>query len=399
MSRNTKILTTLALLVLVLAGPSSADPPDPDLGALTTANTAFALDLYEGIRAQSAGNLALSPLSISTALAMSYAGARGETAAEMGRTLRFGTLQDAVHPAFGALRASLESADCADVRLRTAAALWSAPDILIRDAYLALCEESYGAAPGTADFAGDPEVARAAINAWASDATESMVPELLPPGAITPNTALVLSDAIYFRGLWETPFDPRFTRDRPFHTPGGDVTAPTMAGEATFGHYEEEGLQVLEMDYGGDRLSMIIFLPSNDDGLAALEASLTPARLDHLTGSFTKEEIHVSLPRFRIDSSFELARFLATLGMPTAFSSAADFTGISPDGGLSIDRVFHGAAIEVNEEGTEAAAATAVVKKRGIGKSFRADRPFLYLIRDRRTGALLFIGRVVDPTA
>jgi serpin B len=234
--------------------------------------------------------------------------------------------------------------------------------------------------------------------------TQQKIKELIPQGVLTVLTRLVLANAIYFKGDWAVQFDGKATAKAPFHVaPGETVEAPLMSQKNQFGYAELGELQVLALNYKGKALSMVVLLPKKPDGLAALETSLTPANLEKWTRNLPAREVQVFLPKFKMTSQFRLNEKLRALGMTDAFDeSKADFSGL--DGRkqyLFITAVLHKAFVEVNEEGTEAAAATAVVI--GLRSAparplvFRADHPFLFLIRDNRTGSILFLGRVVDP--
>jgi len=382
----------------------SAQPTGPvtddELGTLVDGNTAFAMDLYRHLAGNQQGNLFLSPASVSAALAMTRGGARGATATEMDDTLHFGLGQDRLHPAYAALDASLNSDDD-PWELAIANRLWGQQGLAFEQPFLDITRNHYGAELASVDFAGATEPTRLEINDWVSDNTAERIPELLKPGVIDASTALVLTNAIYFLGTWDKPFDPEATTDQPFTTAAGEqVQVPLMYQETAVRWTETEDLALLAMPYSGDRLEMVIALPAAHDGLPALEASLTPEVLTDWDTHMRPAKVKVWLPRFELNAEFELSKALGDLGMPTAFGGGADFSGMTTATGLFISAVVHQAFVDVNEKGTEAAAATAVVMTRSARPKvtqFRADHPFLFLIRDTQTGAVLFMGRMVSP--
>ena len=383
----------------VLVSPEArADAP-----AWIAGGDALAIDLYARLRTDE-GNLFFAPGNLRSALAMTYAGAAGTTADEMARALHFAALPGPrLHAAQAAATADLGAADSGvgGVVLKAANRLWGAQDEPFVPAYLELTRTQYGAELVGIDFAAS-EQARQTINAWVSQQTQGKIAELLAPPAIGADTRLVLTSAIYFKGAWLRAFDPAQTQDQPFQVPGLAVppNVPTMQQKRRFAYAESGAAQLLELPYVGERLAMTIVLPRAADGLPALEASLTTQRLGEWIAALRPTEVKVALPRFTTRARFELSATLSGMGMPTAFTGAADFSGMSR-GRLQISRVIHEAFVDVGEAGTEAAAATAVVMTRslnmGTPPSFTADRPFLYFIRDTRSGQILFVGRVVDP--
>lgn len=387
------------------AGRSAAQdqPPAsaPATAALVRGNTAFALELYARLR-DTPGNLVFSPFSTTAALALTYAGARGDTARQMAEVLYFGPDADRVHAAFAALRGTASTpGEDADSVLFVANALWKQRGERLLDTYLQVTRDSYGATLQELDFVAATEAARQAINTWVAEHTQQRIKELLKPGDVDPATVLVLTNAIYFKGQWERRFDPQQTRDEAFHVdPGRPVDVPMMHQSDTFRWAGHDVLDVLELPYAGDRWAMVILLPKRVDGLAAVEAALNPVSLERWLTGLREESLRVTLPRFQAHTRFDLTRILQRLGMTDAFDPhRADFSGIDGGRELYLSLVVHEADIVVNEEGTEAAAATGVVMKRtSLPPEFRADHPFLYLIRDTQTGSVLFIGRVVDPS-
>ncbi len=379
---------------VVLARGSDADPQTVIQG-----NTDFAFDLYARLRREE-GNLFLSPYSISTALAMTYAGARGETERQMADVLRFSLLQERLHPAFAALLLSDKATkDESNYQLHVANALWGQTDYGFLEAFLTLTRKHYGAGLREVDFARATEQARQTINDWVEAQTERKIKELLQRGDIDSATALVLTNAIYFKGDWAQQFDKERTQDAPFRINAKEtVTLPMMYQSGTFGFAALDDLSILELPYNRDTLSMVVLLPNAVDGLEGVETSLNRENLDRWLGLLREQTVRVSLPRFAIGARFDLGRTLAAMGMTDAFCSKADFSGMTGRRDLFISKVIHQAEVEVNEEGTEAAAATAVVmKKSAVSTTFVADHPFLFLIRNKQTGTILFMGRVVNP--
>jgi serine protease inhibitor len=370
-----------------------------DVKALVAGNTAFALDLYWELRGDE-GNLFFSPYSISAVLGMTYAGSRGNTGVQMAQALRFALDQDHLHPAFASVEARLRAVqDRGDVRLRVANSLWPKEGYPLLDEFLALTERFYGVVITPLDY-DEPEVARRSINAWVEERTEGKIEDLIPPGTLL--ALLVLVNAITFKGNWACQFDKALTRDAPFWLTAKDqVRVPLMQQLGTFGYAQVDDLRILELPYAGDDVSMVVFLPAEIDGLAALEDSLNVESLNRWMGRLRESEVQVYLPRFEMRCGFRLGERLKAMGMTDAFDDSADFSGIDGTLSLYISAVFHQAYVDVNEEGTEAAAATAVLMApKGIplpSPTFRADHPFVFLIRERTTGSILFLGRVVNP--
>lgn len=363
---------------------------------------AFALALYQQLKTE-AGNLFYSPFSLRVALAMTFAGARGETEREMAAVLGLPGQSDAVHAAMGNMVRQLNQRGGDGVQLRVANALWMQSGFAFQPSYTSLVETQYDSQPLLADFASDTEGARERINAWVAERTENRIRNLIPPGALNALTRLVLTNAIYFKGLWSQPFDPADTADAPFWlTADTQVSTPFMTRRGEMLYAEDEVAQVLSLPYKGGALSMLVFLPPQHGGLGALEAALTSDRLEQWLRALEERPVELYLPRFRIEARFSLADTLAAMGMPSAFHGA-DFSGISEAGELEITGVLHKAFVEVNEEGSEAAAATGVVvgitsvREPAPPVVFRADRPFLFAIRDNGTRSLLFLGRLADP--
>jgi serpin B len=400
-----KFLSTSAALA---AGSSLgrfgfASQPPADRSKIVTGNTQFGFELYGRLRGE-AGNLFLSPFSISTALGMTAAGAKGKTLEDMRKVLH---LPDDAHAAFGAVLKSLNDEPDPKKRgftLTTANALWAQKGYPWRPEYKTLVTTNYGAGLFDVDFRTAPEEARGTINDWVAKETRDKIKDLLPQGTVTRDTRLVLTNAIYFKGDWQDPFKKEATKDLPFTTTGGKaVPAPLMHRSGGYQYAETDAFQVLDLPYAGKRISMTVILPRAVDGLAAVEKELTGEKLNATLKILRMErQVQVYLPRFRTEKSFNLNEPLQALGMKSAFRGA-DFSGMhTGKEPLDITDVVHKAFVDVNEEGTEAAAATGVVV--GLtsaaptkSKTFKADHPFLFLIRDHKTGSVLFLGRVANP--
>ncbi|APR80447.1 Serine protease inhibitor (serpin family) [Minicystis rosea] len=411
-----RFLAVLAFIPVVLAACKSGIPVDEspvttppsaeELTALAKSNNAFAIDLYGKLRV-SKGNLAFSPTSISTTLTMAWAGARGETAAEMKAALHVDTTAAEAGAAAGKLFGSYRASN-ADVTLRVANRLFGDKSFSFDPTYLALTRGTFGAPLHPLDFKGDADGSRTLINDWVAGQTNDRIKDLFPPGAIKPQATLVLTNAICFLGKWVTPFPKNMTRPATFHvtaTESHDV--PTMHVKEHFRFAAVDGLKLLEMPYKSSDLAMTIILPDARDGLEAVEKQLSPATLDRWLLDLAADEVNVSLPTFTIDPAEPMAldEPLSALGMSRMFDpGAADFTGMaSPQSDrLFVSRVFHKAFVKVDEQGTEAVAATGatislVTARAAPPPEFHADHPFLFLLRDTRSGIVLFIGRITDP--
>ncbi len=363
----------------------------------------FAVDLYAVLdREQPGKNLFFSPASISIALAMTAAGARGQTESEMVKVLHLDADLALAHAHYHQLLEQWNAAGQQRAyQLRVANRLWGQKGFAIRPEFLALTRQQYGAEMLLLDFA-EPEAARAKVNHWVEQQTNDKIKDLIPKGTFDDLTRLVLTNAIYFKGDWVQPFDKKNTREEDF-TVAADakVKTPLMHQQATMGYADEKTFQEIELPYTGHELSMVVFLPKKAGGLADLEKAITDDMLAWPPPNLHACKVNAFLPKFKLKGSFGLKRTLIAMGMKRAFGDA-DFSGISAEP-LYISKVLHKAYVDVNEEGTEAAAATAVVMKRMAARPqpipvFRADHPFLFLIRDTRSGSILFMGRLTDPT-
>jgi serpin B len=328
----------------------------------------------------------------------------------MAKTLHFTLPPERLHPAMGALLSNLNTAHNG-YQLRVADALWAQRDYVFRDDFLKLTKRDYGAGFNPVDFKGAPEAARLTINQWVEQKTDNKIANLLQPGVLNSMTKMVLTNAIYFKGDWQTPFEKAWTEEDDFHlSPARNVKAPLMHLSEGFDYFDSGTFQVLEIPYESGDLSMIVFLPREIGGLPALEESLTASQMKQwLAQLHPVPEVILTLPKFKMTRQFSLEGTLGAMGMPQAFdANAADFSGMTGNRELFISAVIHKAYINVDEKGTEAAAATAVVMEKATAMPprfqpppppvFRADHPFIFLIRDNHSGGILFMGRVNDPT-
>jgi serpin B len=367
---------------------------------LVAGNTSFALDLYHVLMEDTEQNLLFSPYSLSVALAMTYAGARGETERQMAEALRL-PAQDQVHPAFNALDQALAARGAQEsVALAFANALWPQRGYPFLDAFLDLLAENYGAGLKALDF-GQAEAARQQINGWASDETEERVQELLPEGAVDGETVLVLTNAVYFDAAWLNPFPEEATYKGGFKLlEGRQVGVPMMSQTTNLSYTQFDGVQAVELPYAGQELSMVVLVP--DAGtFESYASSLTADGVNAVLAALQPASVRLDLPKFSYDSGFALKQALTKLGITDAFTMEADFSGMDGAQELYVDDVYHKAFIAVDEAGTEAAAASAVVMSRkGISRpqELIVNRPFIYLIRDIETEAILFLGHVLDPS-
>jgi serpin B len=400
-----RITCIVLLLVTCLAvgcderTPSVARLPiTKDAQTLADGNSEFAFDLYHQLAKQSDGNLFFSPYSISTALSMTYAGARGTTETEMANVLHFSLAQPQQHLAAQVLISNF-SGSGRDYQLSVANRIWGRNDVEFVPPFLDITREQYYAELARLDFAAQTEASRKEINQWVEDNTNRKIVDLVKPGGIIPQTVIVLTNAVYFKGNWAQQFDKQDTHDDDFHLSATDtIKVPLMYQSDDLPFVENDTIKMIELPYEGDDLSMLVLLPKEGKNLSDITPSLTLANLQKWRASLAEKEVDVWLPRFKVTSEFELSETLKAMGMPTAFE-AADFTGMS-SAGAAISQVLHKAFVEVNEEGTEAAAATAVIlaESASLAPSFRADRPFVFVIQDKATGSILFMSRIVNPT-
>lgn len=406
------LIVGAALLMNIAVG--AKEKKDDGAEMIVNGNNAFALDLYAQLK-NNEGNLFYSPYSISTALAMTYAGARDQTAEQMAQTLHFPECKgsdspgwmrttEQFHRAFGRVIDRLnQQGKKNDYQLSVANALWGQKGYPFLDSFIELNNQYYDARIKQVDFVKETEKTQKKINQWVEDKTNEKIKNLIPQGALNALTRLVLTNAIYFKGNWAEQFDKDMTKNADFFVSSDKtVTAPLMYQKEDFKYGQSDTLQLLELTYKGEDLSMLILLPKEKDGLADMEKELTTRNLAEWQKKMHKQEVEVFLPKFKMTSQFSLAETLEKMGMPDAFDvGKADFSGMTGNKDLFISAVLHKAFVEVNEEGTEAAAATGVMMSLSMALEqsvFRADHPFVFIIKDNNTGSILFVGRVVDPT-
>ncbi|KAK9519709.1 hypothetical protein VZT92_022419 [Zoarces viviparus] len=379
------------------------------MAAISSSNTHFALELLRTLsQASPTGNIFVSPLSISSALAMVYLGAKGDTAAQMAKALSFSS-GEGVHADFQTLNADINSPSASYV-LKLANRLYGENTANFLPQFIEATQKHYQADLKAVDFMGAPEACRAEINSWVEQQTENKIKELLKAGTVTPATRLALVNAIYFKGNWRNRFDEKNTKEMPFKVNKNEAKPVQMMYQMKklpFNYVPELGLQILELPYVDDELSMFILLPEESadgsDPLLKLENELTRQKLDEWTdrdNMDVQSEILVHLPKFKLEEDYELNEPLAKLGMRDVFCGAkADLSGMNGEGGLFLSTVAHKAFVEVNEEGTEAAAATAGMVSFCMLREehFTADHPFLFFIRHNKTKSILFLGRFSSP--
>ena len=406
---------------LFMMSPDDCHAAPNDLAKSAAAsNNAFAWDIYAQIAQEKQGNLFLSPYSIESALAMTYAGARENTAAQMIKVLHLnpealpvaGKEKNSVHESFGQLQKSINAAAFVNKRMAfelvVANRLWGQKGFTFNPEFTTLLQDKYAAGLEQVDFAKSAESneeARLAINHWVEQQTKDKIKDLIGKGVLTADTRLVLTNAIYFKSSWSNVFHKESTKDAVFHTDATNtVDVPMMHQKHRSGYMENAELQMLEMPYLYSKLSMVIILPKKIDGLAAVEKSLNEKTFLELEKGKAMVDVEISLPKFKFTSQFGLSRTLQKMGMTDAFSTKADFSGMVTHEPLAISDVIHQAFVDVNEQGTEAAAATAVVMMKSMAMLkpekpvvFNADHPFIFVIRDNTTSTTLFVGRVANP--
>jgi len=423
---NNKVLSILALIAMLgpagcVAWPSgsvsvgevirsekqrltSLDVPGDDLAELEAGNSAFAFDLYQMLSGEQDGNLFYSPYSISLALAMTYAGARSVTEEQMAETLHYTLPQARLHSAFNALDTALTSHDEEGedgFQINIANAIWGQEGYEFLSAFLDTLAENYGAGLRTQDFVNEAEAARQTINRWVSDQTEEKIKGLIPQGALGAATRLVLTNAIYFNGKWVTPFEKSKTHDGTFNLMDrSTVTVPMMTQTGWIEYAEGVGYQAASLPYRGTDMAMVFVLPE-EGRFVEIEDAFSPELLASIMESFESQQVKITVPKFTFESAFSVAESLIEMGMPSAFGGA-DFSGMTGNRDLFISDVLHKAFVAVDEEGTEAAAATAVIMELSAiieepAVVMKLDRPFLFVIRDNSTGTILFLGRVLNP--
>jgi len=385
------------------SNPNASQPSPTNLGELINASNQFALEMFSNL-SNDKDNLFFSPYSIFTALGMTYEGARGKTADEIRSVFHFPADNQTRWSLFKALIDKLNS-NSTGCNLSTANALWVQEGFQLLQTYIDALETYYRSSAFDVDFARALEESRLKINYWVENQTNGKIKDLFPAGSLDPATCLVLTNAIYFKGDWLKEFNQSLTQQRAFHPdPTRTVQVPMMVRndkESSFNYADLDGLQALEMKYAGEKLSMLVLLPDGD-GTSSIESALTPQKLNEWRGKLKEQRVDVHFPKFTLNTRYYLNNNLSKMGMPTAFSPAADFSGIDGRTDLCIALVAHQAYVSVDEKGTEAAAATGVSFTKGpiepLHPTFNADHPFIFIIQDRETGNILFMGKLLDPT-
>lgn len=396
-----RVLPAAAMLFSALAMPASAEAAGLNREAAVPIDR-FAFELYGAI-AKDGGNICFSPFSVSTAFAMAYAGAAGETAAEFERVFGF---NERTHAGNGAIINEIASLPDEAGRFVSANSIWPRNDFRLADEFKSTMLGSYGALVSPQDFADDAEGARRRINDWVSDHTEGKIGDIMPPDSVSASTAMVLVNAVYFNAPWAKKFDRGATDREIFHAASGDVEVDMMSQLDTMSYTSADKFDAVKLPYSYGAFSMTVVLPHEGVDLADVEGELSAELLADVDERARRERVSLRLPKFRIESSFGLADTISELGAKSAFSaSAADFSRMNGERDLFISAAQHKAFIEVGEEGTEAAAATGI----GINltsvrepdpekpKIFHADRPFFFVVRDELSGAVLFAGRFARP--
>ncbi len=397
-----KDLAFLSLAAVFSTGSAAAAQSPAKPGPAFRANT-IAFEFY-GREALKPGNIFFSPYSMYTAFAMAYEGAKGKTAEEISSVFAFRAAPADVWAELAKLNKDLASA-ARDAEFKQANSFWAQQDYKFLPAYLKTLRARYGAEARQADFRTRPEEARTAINGWTEEKTKGKIKDLFPKGAINPLSRLVLVNAVYFKGKWQEPFKKEMTREANFtKADGSTITVKMMNSGGTRDAFysENDYLQALRLPYKGGGLALLALLPKAGKNLSEVEKGLSGEKLEAIRAGLGEQKVKVFLPRFTFSSGFNLNGSLAELGMPTAFTDTADFSGMDGKKDLYVQTAVQKAFVEVNEEGTEAAAATGIsMAFKSMAPDFavfRADRPFLFFIEDPRTGLILFMGRVEDPT-
>jgi len=405
---NRTHLTLPALLIAATVAGSATllaaeTPEKASVDAVVKGNTVFAMKMHQELSSKE-GNLFFSPYSISSALGMTYAGARNNTEKEMKVALHFPGGRDELCKSFGELQEGLNAIQKAgDIKLSIANAIWAQKSYPFLSGFTSLVQEEYKSKIFLADFVSKAETERKVINTWVEKQTNDKIKNLIPMGVLDGLTRMVLVNAIYFKGDWASQFKESDTRERDFYVSAEKkVKAKMMYQQGKFRLTEDADAQALEMPYKGDRLSMLVLLPKQKDDIGRLEKALTAEKLRDLVAKLRKTTVEVTFPKFKVETGYDLIPPLQSLGMKDAFIRKADFSGMDGTKHLFISAILHKAFVEVDEKGTEAAAATAAVmalSSAPMHPRFNADHPFLFLIRDNTTGSILFMGRMVNPNS
>ncbi|WP_218689490.1 serpin family protein [Psychrobacter sp. BF1] len=391
-------------LVDFIAADDSASTPD-GITQVTTANNQFAIDMYQQINGQNQqadDNVFFSPYSLSTAMAMLYAAAEGETKQQIQKTLHYPSM-DILNPNSAALYNQFNKPN-PDYKLATVNDLWMQQGLTPTKSYVDAVQRYYGGQVTNLDFEGNPEPSRIIINKKIAQHTNQLIPELLPKGSIKPITVAVLTNAVYFKGDWKMPFEVQSTSEQPFYNHVG--TSPNikmMQLKANFGYSEDKQVQIVQLPYKGEGLSMLVVLPKSKDKAAMqqLIRDLSADKIKQWNNRLVTQEVNVHLPKFRLEASYQMKNLLTDMGMPRAFQKGAGFNLFDDSPPIKIDDVYHKAVVIVDEKGTEAAAATGIVADATAASApppvFKADHPFIFMIKDNKTDAILFLGQVNKP--
>jgi len=371
--------------------------------SVADSNNVFAFKLYQQVKSDK--NLFYSPFSISFALAMTYAGAKNETENQMRKTLHFTPNAEAFHVGFKKLYDSVEADNTVGIQMNIANSLWLGKKYTFLGTYLNLVKANYHSELREVDFieASARQQAVKDINSWVEQKTNNKIKNILHDGDVDESTALVLVNAIYFNGKWQTAFRKEQTKQGDFNTNASSKTAALFMNsdsKTKYNYYADDMLSAIELPYKQDKVSMVVILPNAIDGIDNLEKKLDYKYYSKIIKSFNKEDVQVSLPKFKTAAYFRLEDVLSKMGMPVAFSPNADFSGMDGSPDLCISHLIHKAYVDVSEEGTEAAAATAVVMETcdvHIPKIFCANHPFIFVIKDNNTGSILFMGKIMNP--
>ena len=406
---QTMILSAAMFAVLLIPTTNVLAQPNAfkDRQAVVNGNNDFAYDLYKELR-ENEGNLFFSPYSISTALGMTYAGARAETAEQMANTLHFPLKQKRLHPAFKQITGLLNAqGKQRPYELSVANALWGQKGFSFLPEFIKTTRQDYDAGFAELDFVNESEKARQTINKWVEGKTNDKIKDLIPKGVLNEDTRLVLTNAIYFKSAWAQEFFKAQTKQEPFLVSGKtSVKVPMMHKGEKLNYMQTDEFQLVNIPYQGQQLSMIVVLPKSEKEFSGVENSLTNANLNKWLRASKLHIVDLKLPKFKVTDEISLKKYLSKMGMPLAFSNQANFSGMTSEERVKIDEVLHKAFVDVHEKGTEAAAATAVIiakvtailnPKLPPRANFHADKPFMFLIRENRTGSILFMGRVNDP--
>ena len=379
--------------------------PTPEgIAEVVTANNQFAIDMYQQINGKSEQvdeNEFFSPYSLSTAMAMLYAAAEGETKAQIQKTFHY-PAPAILNPNSAALYNQFNKPN-PDYKLATVNDLWTQQGLTLNKSYLDTVQRYYSSQVTALDFEGSPDPARQTINKKIAEKTKQMIPQLLPKGSIKSDTAVVLTNAVYFKGDWTLPFTAESTSTQPFYNAIGRAsTVQMMRQQSYFDYYEDKHIQVVQLPYKGDDLSMLVVLPKLNHKLAMqqLAKSLSATKIKQWRSGLVRQEVNLHLPKFKLDARYQMKKLLADMGMPKAFNNGAEFNLYADGPPIKLDEVYHQAVVTVDEKGTEAAAATAIVGMytgMSYPAEFKADHPFMFMIKDNKTGAILFLGQVNKP--